>query len=78
MVVRYPFRRRREISWRSVQRIELVPGKKRKWEKMRICTADEVCKINLGMLTYGQDGFTEVITEMAERYEIPFVKAGKR
>lgn len=78
MVVRYPFRRRREIFWRSVQRIELVPGKKRKWEKMRICTADEVCKINLGMLTYGQDGFTEVITEMAERYEIPFAKVGKR
>ena len=78
MVVRYPFRRKREIFWREIQRIELVPGKKRKWEKMRICTADYVCKVNLGVLTYGQDGFMEVLAEMVKRYEIPCQKVGNR
>lgn len=45
---------------------------------MRICTADGVCKVNLGVLTYGQDGFMEVLAEMVKRYGISCQKLGKR
>ena len=74
MIVKYPFRRKREISWRNIQKIELVPGKRRKWEKMRLYTAEGACRIDLGLLTWGQDGFLEELSEMMVRYEIPCKK----
>lgn len=73
LVIKYPLRRTKEIPWRQIQQIEVVREKKegkKFWKKLRLYTKDGVYKINLGLLTWGKDGFMTQLYNMIERYEI--------
>lgn len=73
MILKYPLRKKRELSWRAIQRIEVVLKKKQgkeTWEKLRLFTDEGVYKIDLERLTHGKDGFMTMLFQMIEKYEI--------
>lgn len=79
VILKYPLRRKREIYWRNIDRVELVPAKKREedWKKLRIYTPERVYVLNLAVLTRGKDGFLTTFFQMIETYEIPYTETGK-
>ena len=76
LVLRYPLRKKREVYWREIERVEVVPvkGQVRVWKTLRLYTQGRVYKLNLARLRRGRDGFMTELYQMAERYEIPCVK----
>lgn len=80
LVIKYPMRRVREIPWREIQQIEVVQEKKegrKGWKKLRLYTKDGIYKIDMGLLTWGKDGFMTQLYKMIEKYEIPCIETGK-
>jgi len=80
MILKYPLRRKRELYWQNIRRLELVPttesGEKH-WKKLRLYTKDSVYRLDLNVLTHGKDGFMRVLFEMAAQYEIPCTASRK-
>ena len=76
LVLRYPLRKKREVYWWEIERVEVVPVKEqvRVWKTLRLYTQGRVYKLNLARLRRGRDGFMTELYQMAERYEIPCVK----
>ena len=76
LVLRYPLRKKRELYWREIERVEMVPvkGQVRGWKTLRLYTQGRVYKLNLARLRRGRDGFMTELYQMAERYEIPCVE----
>lgn len=72
--MQYPLRRKRELYWRNIQRVELIPAKKREesWKTLRLYTQEGMYRLNLGLLTYGQDGFMTELFKIMKKYEIPY------
>lgn len=76
LILKYPLRRKREIYWRRIQRIEMIQAKQQEenWKKLRIYTQEKVYVVNLSFLTYGKDGFMNELFKMAKIYEIPYAE----
>lgn len=74
LILQYPLRRKRELYWRNIQRAELIPAKKREesWKTLRLYTQEGMYRLNLGLLTYGQDAFMTELFKMMKKYEIPY------
>lgn len=73
IVLKYPFRRAQEISWREIQQIEVILERKqgrKTWKKLRLYTKEGSYKLNLEFLTYGKDGFMEELYKIIDMYEI--------
>ena len=80
LLLQYPLRRKQEVSWRAIERIEVVLKKKqgkRFWKKLRLCTAEGTYKINLEFMTHGKDGFMTELFKAVDQYEIPCVETKK-
>lgn len=80
LILTYPLRKKREITWREIQRIEVVPARKQgegKWKKVRLYTAAGICRLDLSFLTHGKDSFMAELFKMVARYEIPCTAAKK-
>lgn len=73
LILKYPFRRKKELYWRNIQKIRLRTTHKRGEEtckKMWICTDHAKYKINFELLNYGKDDFITQVEKMAEKYDI--------
>ena len=79
LVLRYPLRKKRELYWREIERVEMVPvkGQVRGWKTLRLYAQGRVYRLDLSRLSRGRDGFMTELFQMAERYEIPCVKMKK-
>lgn len=74
LVLTSPLRKKRELFWRDIQRVEVVPARKQgegKWRAVRLYTAAGVYRFNLTFLTHGKDRFLAELFKRIERYEIP-------
>lgn len=73
MILQFPLRRKKEILWRNIQRIETVTIAKsgvRIWKKVKIYTNDQKYQIHLEFLTHGKDCFQTEVLKMIQKYEI--------
>lgn len=80
LTLKYPLRRKQEVRWSQVRKIETVLEKKQgrmTWKRMRFHTAEGVYKIELRWLTYGRDAFLTELFRVIEKYEIPCAAARK-
>ena len=80
LVLKYPLRSRRELYWRDIRQVEVIPAGKREEEgrkKLWLHTAEGVYRIDLGFLTHGRDGFLTELSKRIERYGIPCTGAGR-
>ncbi len=80
MIIKYPLRKKRELYWRQIDKIEIIWEKRQGeefWKKLRLYTPEKVYVINLQKLTGGKAAFVEELDKMMERYEIPYEKVKK-
>lgn len=80
MTVKWPLRRKKNVYWRNIRRVEGVAGRvngRIVWKKLRVYTENTVYKFNVGYLTYGKDDFIAELRKMTERYEIPWITEKK-
>lgn len=80
LTIQYPLRRKQELLWSQVQRIETVMKKKNgrmTWKCLRLYTKERAYKINLDVMTWGKDGFMTELTAQVRKYEIPCASARK-
>lgn len=74
LTLKYPLRRKQELLWSQIQKIETVLERKQgrtKWKKLSLYTKDGVYRINLEFLTWGKDGFMVQLYKMIDQYDIP-------
>ena len=74
LTLKYPLRKKQELLWSQIQRIETVLEKKQgkmTWKRLRLYTKEGVYKIELSHLTYGKDGFMTMLVAKVKKYEIP-------
>ena len=77
MVIKYLLRKKRELYWRQIYKIEISWEKRQGeefWKKLRLYTPEKVYVINLQQLTGGKAAFLEELDRMMERYESPYEK----
>ena len=80
LTLKYPLRRKQELLWSQIQRMEIVLERKQgrmTWKRLRLYTREGVYNINLGRMTWGKDGFMTELTKKAQKYEIPCTAARK-
>lgn len=73
MILKYPLRKKRELLWRNIRKMELVRGEVRGvkvWKKLRIHADGAAYWVNLMYLSHGKDEFMTMLWKMVERYEI--------
>lgn len=78
LALKYPLRKKQEMTWGQIQRIETVLERKQgrmTWKRLRLYTREGVYSINLGRMTWGKDGFMAALTENVKKYEIPCTAA---
>ena len=74
LVLQTPLRRRQELYWRKLRRVELSPecyAGQGGWKTLRLCTDEDVRTVSLRYLTHGRDGFLTALFRKCERYGIP-------
>ena len=71
LTIRCLLRRKRELYWREIERMELVPAKENGWKASRLYTEERVYRLPLARLSRGRDGFMTELFKMTERYQIP-------
>ncbi len=71
LTIRCPLRKKWELYWREIERMELVPAKENGWKALRLYTENGMYKLPLARLSRGRDGFMTELLKMAERYQIP-------
>lgn len=80
LVLKFPLRKKQEVSWREIQKIELVMTRKQgkqTWKWLRLFTKEKVYRIDLAFLTAGKDGFWTELLKNIKKYEIPCESARK-
>lgn len=80
LTFKYPLRRKQELPWSQIQKMETVLEKKQgcmTWKTLRLYTREGVYKIDLGHMTWGKDGFVTALKEKIKKYEIPCSAARK-
>lgn len=80
LTLKYPLRRKQELPWSQIRRIETVMEEKQgrmTWKRLRLHTAEGVYKIELRRLTYGRDAFLTELIQMVKKYDIPCAAARK-
>lgn len=80
MIFKYPLRKKFELCWRDIQKVEIICQKKRGEEsckKLRFYTSHKVYVLKMELLTSGRDAFFTELLKMMEKYEISYMKVGK-
>lgn len=78
LVLRFPLRKPQELFWRELQQVEIVPSRqpgRENWKRLRLCTANRTCRLNLQHLTRGKDEFLTAMLHALDRYNIPCTRA---
>lgn len=80
LIIRVPLKRKCEICWRNIQKIEVITAKKQGkkiWKKLRLYTGERIYRFHLEFLTYGRDDFVAQVLKMVERYDIAWTEKGR-
>ena len=80
LTLKYPLRKKQELLWGQIQRIETVLERKQgrmTWKRLRFYTKEGVWQIDMSHMTYGKDGFMTQLMAAVRKYEIPCTSARK-
>ena len=80
LIFKYPLRKKQELPWNQIQRIETVLERKQgsmTWKRLQFYSKEGTYKINMRCMTYGKDGFMTQFMAAVQKYKIPCVSARK-